>query len=293
MIEPALITQVRHLQLKVSHSVTSDLSGSYMSAFKGQGMEFQEVREYSPGDDVRRIDWNVTARAGTPFIKVFREERELTLMLIIDVSRSMEFGSGERVKREWAAEIGAILALLAVKNNDKVGVILCGDGVEHYIPPRKGRGHIFNIIRSVLSHKPRGTGTNLSAAFSFLLKTAFRRTLTFVISDFRDPQMGRLIPNLVSRHSITFVQIQDHREMLIPAMGTVMFEDIESGFTQIWPTDSSQWRTQWQHGTTLATKQWHQQRQRWGIDCLEINQERKPIAVLTQYLRRKQNRVRG
>ncbi|MEE3253668.1 MAG: DUF58 domain-containing protein, partial [Nitrospinota bacterium] len=181
-----LLKQIKKIQLKTNHMVNDILTGEYVSAFKGRGMEFSEVREYQPGDDVRLIDWNVTARMNQPFIKEFIEERELTLMLLVDVSPSGSFGSDQKFKNEIAAEVASIIAFAAIKNNDKIGLIIFSDKIEHHIPPKKGKAHIWNIIRTILSFKAEGKGTNLALPLEYLLKIQKKKATTFLISDFQD-----------------------------------------------------------------------------------------------------------
>lgn len=289
MITRELLRQVKLLQIKAGHLVTADISGAYLSALKGRGMEFDEVREYHVGDDVRRIDWNVTARAGSPYVKVFREERELTLMLLVDVSRSLEFGTGDRLKKEVCAEISALLALLATRNNDKVGVILFSDHVEHYIPPRKGRGHIWNIIQSVLAHQTSGRGTSLGTAFSFLQKTATRRTQCFVLSDFLDHEYEQSLGQLRSRHSVTLIKIRDARETQLPRMGVVALEDLETGAAVVWNTDAPDWQSAWRGDNEVREARFHKNMRRWGLDYIEIDTGRSAIQPLLRHFQRKKS----
>jgi uncharacterized protein (DUF58 family) len=213
------------------------MSGEYASAFRGQGMEFDEVREYFPGDDVRAIDWNVTARMGTPYVKVFREERELTMLIMVDVSGSQLFGTARRNKLELAAELAAVLAFLAIQNQDRVGLILFSDHIEHYIPPKKGRAHVWNLVRSVLMHDAKGHQTDMAQAFRYVLDTTKRRTLCFVLSDFWDSGFARSLGQLARRHEVIALLTSDPREHEMIDVGTVSFEDLESG--QVLTLDTS------------------------------------------------------
>lgn len=231
MLSPELIRQVKRLSLKAGHLVTDALAGNYSSAFKGRGMEFDEVREYVPGDDVRRIDWNVTARMRTPFVKVLKEERELTLMLLVDVSQSQVFGTKGRTKAEVATELAAVLAFLAIKSNDKVGLIVFSDHVEAFVPPKKGRGHVWNIIRTVLTHEPRGTRTELGKALDFLMTVTTRRTTCFLISDFWTKGYEKSLNLVGRRHDLVCLHVDDPRERTLESCGVVAFEDAESGET--------------------------------------------------------------
>jgi len=229
LISPELFAQIRRIQIKTRRLVTDVLSGEYASALRGRGMEFDEVREYIPGDDVRAIDWNVTARMGAPFVKVFREERELTLLLLVDVSASQGFGTQRKTKQELAAEIAAGFAFLAVQNHDKVGLLLFSDHVEHYIPPKKGRAHVWNLIRSVLKHETSGQQTDLSAALKHVLDTVKRRAVCILISDFWDSGYEKRLSQLSRKHQVLAILTRDRREGEISSAGLVQFVDLESG----------------------------------------------------------------
>ncbi len=229
MLSSELIKQIRHIELRAGHLASDALSGEYISAFKGQGMEFDEVREYTPGDDVRAIDWNVTARMNAPFIKRFREEREMTILLVVDVSPSQGFGSTGRAKQELAAEFAAVIAYLAVRNNDKVGLLLFSDHVERFIPPKKGRAHIWQIIKEVLSHEGRGRSTALDAALTNILLVQKRKALCFVVSDFQAQGYFDLAKAAAKRHDLVFVHIEDPRETNLPNVGLVHLKDNETG----------------------------------------------------------------
>lgn len=229
MLSPDILKQIKTLELRAGHLVTDALAGNYLSAFKGRGMEFDEVREYVPGDDVRTIDWNVTARMNAPFVKVLREERELTLMLMVDVSASQSFGTVSRAKREVAAELAAVLAFLATRNNDKVGLICFSDHIEQFIPPKKGRGHVWNIIRSVLTHEGKGRRTDLAGTLDFLGKVTSRRAMAFLISDFWASDYERALRLTARRHDLIAVRVRDPKESSIPQSGLVSIQDLETG----------------------------------------------------------------
>jgi uncharacterized protein (DUF58 family) len=250
MIPREILKKIRQIEIRTNRLVTESLAGQYHSVFKGQGMNFEEVREYQPGDEVRSIDWNVTARMNHPFIKKFVEERELTLMLTVDVSASGLFGSRDQSKRELAAEIASVLAFSAIRNNDKVGLILFSDDVEKFIPPRKGRRHVLRVIREVLFFEPRGRGTNLNGALEFLLRVTPHKAIAVVISDFlgappgsgqgkKRPQL-MLLESLAQasqpmlrhanrRHDVVAVQITDPYELQLPALGRLVLQDAETG----------------------------------------------------------------
>lgn len=229
MLTPELIKQVKKIQLKAGHLVTDALAGNYLSAFKGRGMEFDEVRDYVPGDDVRTIDWNVTARMHTPYVKVLREEREMTIMLMVDVSPSQVFGTGGRLKRTAAAELAAVLAFVAIRSSDKVGLIVFSDHVEHFVPPKKGRGHVWSIIRSVLTHQGKGKTTDVGGALDFLMKVTSRRATCFLISDFWAQSYERALHLTSGRHDLVCVRIEDPLERDLVSAGVVAFRDAESG----------------------------------------------------------------
>ena len=228
-LSPELFAQIRAIQIRTQRLVTDVLAGEYTSAFRGLGMEFAEVREYQPGDDIRRIDWNVTARSGKPFIKQHKEERELSVLLMVDVSASGAFGSSNKLKREVAAEVAAVLALCAIKSNDKVGLIVFTDRVEHFVPPKKGRAHLWRVIRDILTFEPKRGGTSLTAAIDYAGRVQRRRAVVFLISDFLDHGYEMSLGILARRHDVTAVSITDPRELEVPRAGLLELEDLESG----------------------------------------------------------------
>ena len=253
MIPREILKKIRQIEIRTNRLVSETLAGQYHSVFKGQGMNFEEVREYQPGDEVRSIDWNVTARMNHPFVKKFVEERELTLMLVVDVSGSGLFGSRAQSKRELAAEIASVLAFSAIRNNDKVGLILFSDEVEKFIPPRKGRKHVLRVIREVLFFEPQRKGTDLNGALEFLLRVTPHRAIAVILSDFigspavkTDGGRGRLRPQMMlleslaqasqsmlrhanRRHDVVAVQIADPYELELPALGRLVLQDAETG----------------------------------------------------------------
>ena len=229
MIPKEILKKIRQIEIRTSHMVSDVFAGQYHSVFKGQGMEFEEVREYVPGDDIRTIDWNVTARMGHPFIKKFVEERELTVMLLVDISGSQHFGSSTQLKKDLAAELAAVLAYSAIRNNDRVGLILFTDEVEHVLPPRTGARHVLRVVRDVLYMRPRRRGTRLEAALDYLNHITSRRTVVFVISDFLDPSFATPLRITAKRHDVIGVVVDDRREDEWPAAGLVEWEDAESG----------------------------------------------------------------
>lgn len=231
-----ILKKVRHLEIRTNRLVDQSLAGQYNSVFKGRGMNFDEVREYVPGDEVRTIDWNVTARAGRPFIKKFTEERELSILLLIDVSASGNFGSGNQSKRQMAAELASVLAFSAIRNNDKVGLLLFSDRIEQYIPPKKGRQHVLRVIREILFFEPQHRGTNLVRALDFANQVTSRRAIMFLVSDFELPgydsalrDMRRTVRLVNRRHDVVALHIHDPREAELPDVGQLTLEDAESG----------------------------------------------------------------
>lgn len=224
-----LLKKIRRIHIRTSHIANDFFAGHYHSAFKGQGMEFEEVREYEPGDEIRRIDWNVTARQGRPFVKRFREERELTVMLLVDVSGSQEFGTAGQLKRELAAEVGATLAFSAIKNNDKVGFIGFSDQIERYVKPDKGTRHVLRVIRELLTLQPTGRGTDIAGALDYFNKVSRRRAVVFLISDFQAPNYERQMQVARRRHDLIPIAITDPREVELPKVRFVDLVDSETG----------------------------------------------------------------
>jgi len=241
MLSPELVRTIRHIEIHTRHLVNDSFAGEYHAIFKGRGMEFDEVRQYQPGDEVRSIDWNVTARMGEPFVKRYVEERELTVMLAFDASASGLFGTQDRFKRELAAELGAVLAFSAITNNDKVGLLAFTDRIELYIPPRKGRRHVLRLIRDLLAFEPIGVGTDVTLALDRLNRTLKRRAIIFLISDFLlthdQPDVwsayNRAMVVTNRRHDLIAVSISDPREMGWPDAGLVALEDAETG-ARLW-----------------------------------------------------------
>ena len=232
-LEPEIFAKIKAIQIRTQRVVTDVLAGEYESAFKGRGMEFAEVREYQPGDDIRHIDWNVTARLNSPFVKQHREERELTVMLLVDVSSSGSFGSGEKAKSEVAAEVAAVLAYTAIRSHDRVGLIVFSDHVELYIPAKKGRAHVWRVIREILTYRPIRRGTDVNGALEYLGKVTPRRVVAFLISDFLDSGYEDSLKVAAKKHDLTVVTITDPREEELPRVGMIELQDAETGETII------------------------------------------------------------
>ena len=313
MIPREILKKIRQIELRTNRVVTETLAGAYHSVFKGQGMNFDEVREYQPGDDVRSIDWNVTARMNHPFIKKFVEERELTLMLMVDVSGSGLFGSRAQSKRELAAEIASVLAFSAIRNNDKVGLMLYTDEVEKYIPPRKGRGHVLRVIREVLYYEPRRRGTNLVQALEFMGRVLPHKAICAVISDFLinepadsparppNPQAGPLPKALQTalrmanrRHDVVAIHVSDHYEMELPALGRLILEDAETGEVLEGNTGNATGRAafalrQQKHQDDLA-----RQLRGAGVDTIQLRTDQEYGPALGRFFEnREKRRARG
>jgi uncharacterized protein (DUF58 family) len=292
MLSPEIIKQIRGLQIKAGHLANDALTGEYSSAFKGSGMEFDEVREYVPGDDVRTIDWNVTARMNAPFVKKFREEREMTVMLMVDVSPSQGFGTTGRFKSEITAELAAVLAFLAIKNNDKVGLIAFSDHVEHFIPAQKGRAHVWKIIREVIDHRGRGKATDVSAAFDYLLTVQKRRCMCFMISDFWAVNYEKSLRIAAKRHSLTCVRVSDPRESELASCGFMEFEDRESGRRVIVDTTDAKVRLAYKRKMEQQDLEISRRFRRYGVDSFRIRTDESVTAPLIQYMRRRERRFR-
>src|SRR5450755_1163380 len=224
-----ILKKIRALEIKTKGLVQTAFAGDYHSVFKGRGMNFQDVREYQPGDEIRSIDWNVTARLGSAYVKKFTEERELTVMLVVDVSASGNFGSVSQSKRELAAEVACLLAFSAIRNNDKVGLILFTDRVEIFIPPKKGRSHILRLIREILFFEPEGRGTEPALALDYLNKVVTRRAVVFFVSDFQAKDFSRALAVSGRRHDFIAIHVEDEREKVLPNIGIITLEDAETG----------------------------------------------------------------
>jgi uncharacterized protein (DUF58 family) len=242
MLPKEILKKIRRIEIQTRHLVNDVFSGEYHSVFKGQGMEFSEVREYQRGDSIKTIDWNVTARTGRPFVKKFVEERELTVMLIVDASSSGRFGSQRKTKREIAAEISALLAFSAIKNNDRVGLIVFTDEVEKFVPPKKGVKHVLRVIRELLYFQPTGTGTSISAALEYLNRLTRRKAVVFLISDFLDDGYQRALRVANRRHDLVAIAIIDPREQILPKVGLVELEDAETGQMVLANTSDARFR---------------------------------------------------
>lgn len=289
-IPPELLRKIRGIEIRSRRLVNSLFLGEYHAVFRGRGMEFSEVREYQPGDDVRTIDWNVTARMGVPYVKKFVEERELTVMLVVDVSASAAFGSAGQSKREVAAEVGALLALAAVRNNDRVGLLAFTDRVERYVPPRKGSRHVLRVIRELLYLQPTGRRTRISAAADFLQGVLRRRSVIFLISDFQDQGYDTALRVLARRHDVTAIAVHDPREFELPPVGLVEVEDAETNERRL--VDTAHPRVRALYAARAAAQREERRRllSAISIDQVELSTGASYVEPLAAYFRRRAGR---
>ena len=270
MSTSALLKKVRKIEIKTKGLSNHIFAGEYQTAFKGKGMAFSEVREYQPGDDVRFIDWNVTARYNAPFVKVFEEEREMTVILLIDVSASGNFGTQEQFKRELATEISAILAFSAIKNNDKVGVIFFTDKVEQFIPAKKGKSHILRIIREVLAFQPTGKGTNIAGALEYFNSVIKKRSICFILSDFMSKEFDRPLKIASKKHDLVALRIHDTREDTLPNVGLVHMQDAETEKIIFIDTTSKKIRDNFAKNRLQETEKLRKLLPTSGVDLIDI-----------------------
>jgi uncharacterized protein (DUF58 family) len=291
MIPKELAKKIRYIQIYTSKAVNDSLAGEYESVFKGRGMEFDEVREYQIGDEIRSIDWNVTARMGEPYVKLFVEERELTVMFLVDLSASGAFGSTRRIKNEVAAEICALLAFSAIKNNDKVGLIVFTDQIEMFIPPAKGSTHVLRLIRELLNFTPRQTRTDISTAIEYLGRVTNKKSVVFLISDFLGQGFEKQMRVLGKRHDLIAVSITDPREVKMPGLGLIQLEDAETGELVLIDTGSAAFRRQYE---TLGSAQQSRLRELFrsmDVDHIEIVTDRDYVFDLVKFFKTRERRA--
>ena len=320
MLTREIIQRVRQIQIRTGRQVADVLAGEYVSVFKGTGVEFDEVRPYAPGDDVRSIDWNVTARMGTPFVKRYVEERQLTVMLMIDISASQDFGSARRSKREATAELCALLAFSAIKNDDKVGLTLFHGGIEQFIPPRKGQKHVLRVIREILAHgreqgddgagsgggrprlrlpwsgrrrpRTRRQDTNIERAMAFLLRSAKRKTVCFVVSDFFDDGYERAMRTANRKHDVIAVHVVDAREKEMSDVGLIALTDSETGETGLYDTGSAAFRQRFEQFARERSDRIEQMFRASGIDFISIDPTESVADPLIRFFRLRERRMR-
>jgi len=319
MLAREILERVREIQVRTGRHVADVLAGEYVSVFKGRGIEFDEVRPYVPGDDVRSIDWNVTARIGEPYVKRYVEERQLTLMLMADVSASQDFGSGSRSKREATAELCALLAFSAIRNDDKVGLTLFHGDIEQYIPPRKGQKHALRVVREVLAHGPdapetrgsaRGRGrlgllrkawrrprsaresTSIARAMEFLSSVTPRKTICFVVSDFLDQGYERALRTANRKHDVVAVLVTDPRELELPGIGLVALRDAETGQARIFDTASEAFRAEVQRAAAERVRSLEARLRSSGIDFIHVDASGSVVDPLVHFFRMRERRGR-
>ena len=289
-VPPEILRQVRLLELRTRGLVNSVFTGEYRSVFKGQGMEFAEVREYQPGDEVRTIDWNVTARMQRPYVKRYIEERELTVMLVVDLSGSSRFGTRVRFKSELASELSAVIAMSAVRNNDRVGALLFSDRIEHVLPPRKGRRHALRVIRDLLVFEPKGQGTDIASALEYLGRLLRHHTIVFVVSDFLATDIERPLKLLAQRHDVVAVTVEDPAEMTLPDVGLVRFTDPESGDTVAVDTSDSSVRAHFEETVGRERQERTKLFRRLAIDEVAVRTDVPFIEPLLKFFRAREMR---
>jgi uncharacterized protein (DUF58 family) len=293
-----IMSGMRQLEIRTRRMVNDSLAGAYHSVFKGRGMDFDEVREYTPGDEVRTIDWNVTARAGRPFVKKFTEERELTIFLLVDISASGNFGSGFASKRDLAAELASVLAFSAIRNSDKVGLLLYTDQIERYLPPKKGRRHVLRVVRDILYHTPVAVGTDTVKALDVANRLLHRRAIVFLISDFEtaaDPAVARAMLRRAMRrtnrrHDLIAVHVQDAREKELPDVGIIALEDAESGEIIELDTASAAVRRRFKEQSLERDRRLVSDFRSEGIDTLQLQTDAPYMPALQRFFKTRERR---
>jgi len=292
MIPKEILKKVRKIEIQTRSVVNEVFSGEYHSVFKGRGMEFAEVREYITGDDIRTIDWNVTARMGKPYVKVFDEERELTVMLLVDVSSSSDFGTVEQMKGEIAVELCALLAFSAITNNDKVGLILFTDQIEKFIPPKKGKKHVLRVIRELLYFKPKGKNTNLNNALEYLGRVINKKSVVFVVSDFIAEDYQNALRIAGKKHDIIAISITDPREVELPIAGFIELEDAESGDTILVDTMDAEIRSVFTSKVLDDKEKREKMFKSMNIDYVDISTDKSYIEPLIKFFKKRAKRLR-
>lgn len=285
-LNAALYKKIRRIEIQTTQLANDILAGAYRSAFKGRGMEFEEVREYQPGDDIRSIDWNVTARMNKPFVKSYREERDLTVMLMVDVSASTRFGSTESFKSDLIAEISAVIAFSAIKNNDKIGLILFSNEIEKYIPPSKGTRHVLRLIREVLAFKPQHAGTNLEAALAFLGRVQPRSAVCFLLTDFICPDNYAHELSLTAKHhDLIALAITDPHEATFPRLGLIQLRDLETGETSLVNSSSPKFQEQFINQSKIRQSFYRSLLIKSGAGFVEIRTDQPYLPALRKFFK--------
>jgi uncharacterized protein (DUF58 family) len=285
MIPKELIKKIRQIQIYTSRAVNASFAGQYESVFKGRGMQFDEVREYTPGDDVRAIDWNVTARTGKPYIKRFVEEREMTVLFAVDLSASGDFGTVNKAKNELAAEFCAVLSFAAAKNNDKVGLLIFTDKIELYIPPKKGSSHVLRLIRELLYFKMPASQTNIGQALEYIARVTRKKATVFLVSDFIETNLKKPLSLLNKRHDVIAVSVRDRAEVALPGAGLIEFADAETGEVILVDTSSSRFRSQYAGSSSARFDQLKNILRSINVDCISISTDKPYIQDLITFFR--------
>lgn len=282
-----ILKKIRRIEISTNRLVNNIFAGEYESVFKGRGMEFDEVREYQPGDEIRTIDWNVTARMGQPYIKKYVEERELVMMLLVDTSASADFGTHHQTKAEIAAEISALLAFSAIKNNDKVGLICFTDDVELFVPPRKGKNHVLRVVREILYFEPQQRGTNIAAALEYVDRVIRRKSVVFLISDFRDQGYEKRLQVTSKRHDLIAITLHDAREETLPDVGLVELEDAETGEAMVLDTRDARAREMYRQLNLIGAEARRRFFQSNKIDTIEIRTDSSYVQPLIRFFQQR------
>ncbi len=290
MIPRELIRKIRRIEIRTNRMVNDVLAGEYHSVFKGRGVEFEEVREYMHGDDIRTIDWNVTARMGSPYVKRYREERELTVMLVVDASSSSLFGTAEKMKGELAVELSAVLAFSAIKNNDRVGLVLFTDRVEKFIPPKKGKKHVLRLIRELLMFEPAGGSTDIKTAMDFLGKILTRKTVVFLLSDFLSAGYEEALRMMNNRHDLVTISITDPREIEMPPIGFLELQDAETGEIVIVDTYDASIRQRLANTAATDLDQLTKSFKRMQVDHIPVRTDKPYIDPLVRFFQQRAKR---
>jgi len=290
MIPKEVLKKIRHIEIRTKRLVNDLFSGEYHSTFKGQGMEFEEVRQYQPGDEIRLIDWNVTARTGYPYVKKFREERELSVVLLVDASSSGRFGTKDRFKSEVAAELCALLAFSAIKNNDKVGLIIFTDRIEKFVPPKKGRSHVLRLIREIIFFEPQGTGTNIEAALEYFGRVIKRKSVVFLVSDFMFEDFMHPLQLAGKKHDVVAVKVSDPREMKFENVGLIDLEDAETGEIVTINTSSRAFRREFAARADEDIQNLKRSFQLINMDFINIRTDQSYIVPLVNFFKMREKR---
>lgn len=291
MIPKEILKKVHLIELRTRNVVNALFAGEYHSVFKGQGMEFAEVREYQHGDEIRSIDWNVTARVGRPFVKLFDEERELAVMLVVDASASGSFGSQGQMKGEIGVEVSAVLAFAAIKNNDRVGLLIFTDDVEVFVPPKKGRRHVLRVIRELLYFKPRGRKTSIATALEYMDRVVHRRSVVFVLSDFFDANYQQALQRLARRHDLIAIRLSDPRERRLPSVGFLQLHDAETGDQLLVDSSNSQVREAYAIGERQASQARSRMFRKLGIDEIRLDTTGSYVEPLVRFFQTRMQRA--